>query len=304
MLTVDLADLADDEVLRSGYSWEGALRHRIDHVRAGDDEAVRRALAAAGAEAWWAGTRGRWLEQAPAAVSVARDAAGRMCGYSIAVTPEDAPPLGRRRPRARALARARARRRPRERRAVARGLGLHRRPALGRARDGRDVGDPALAAAQPALRVPADRGRRHAGSRAFSASLGGRRLDGLDARVGPLRFELHLVDWGPGGLLGAQRDVVYRELGLRPPRGVARPGAGRRARRARRAAPARRARPQPARAAGRPSRSGPRRCGAARGRDRRRVRRHATTSGRCATCSCAATSIRRRAASSPRSRCT
>jgi hypothetical protein len=51
----------------------------------------------------------------------------------------------------------------------------------------------------------------------FSQALGAKRLDQLEVSIGPVRIECHLVDYGPDGLLGAQRDLVYRELGLTPP---------------------------------------------------------------------------------------
>jgi hypothetical protein len=51
-------------------------------------------------------------------------------------------------------------------------------------------------------------------ARAFSAALGARHLPELDVEIGERRIECHLVDYGEGGLLGAQRDLVYAELGL------------------------------------------------------------------------------------------
>ena len=45
---------------------------------------------------------------------------------------------------------------------------------------------------------------------AFSAAVGARRVPELDVDG----WECHVLDYGPGGLLGAQRDLVRRELGL------------------------------------------------------------------------------------------
>jgi hypothetical protein len=39
----------------------------------------------------------------------------------------------------------------------------------------------------------------------------------LFVTVGSRTMECHVVDFGPGGLLGAQRATVYAELGLDPP---------------------------------------------------------------------------------------
>ena len=220
-LTIDLADLVADDVIRSGYSWDGALRNRIDRVRAADADGVRRQLESAGADEWWAEAE-PWFAGAPETISIARDVRDRLCGYSIAVTPAGAPPLA------------------------------HADPVLGpwlehaagagheRAVLWREVwdftGDPrsgvrAMVAMSGILRarlpnpryayLPIDAERPAA--RAFSRALGGRRVEGLDVELGRLRFQLHVVDWGPGGLLGAQRDVVYRELGMPPPQAAPAP---------------------------------------------------------------------------------
>jgi hypothetical protein len=60
------------------------------------------------------------------------------------------------------------------------------------------------------------------GALAFCEALGARHLPHLDARLGSIEIQCHLFDYGPRGILGAQRDVVYMELGLAPPE----PGAG------------------------------------------------------------------------------
>jgi hypothetical protein len=51
----------------------------------------------------------------------------------------------------------------------------------------------------------------------FARALGAAHLADLDVDIGRQRFECWVIDYGPGGLLGAQRDVVYDELGLKPP---------------------------------------------------------------------------------------
>ena len=72
---------------------------------------------------------------------------------------------------------------------------------------------------------------------AFSAAVGARHVPELDVDG----WECHVLDYGPGGLLGAQRDLVLRELGVAPPaldvdavrealRNLRRPGATRCAR--------------------------------------------------------------------------
>jgi hypothetical protein len=56
-----------------------------------------------------------------------------------------------------------------------------------------------------------------AAARAFSTALGAVHVPELDLERYGNRVECHIVDFGPGGLLRAQRDLVYRELGLPPP---------------------------------------------------------------------------------------
>jgi hypothetical protein len=53
---------------------------------------------------------------------------------------------------------------------------------------------------------------------AFARALGAEHLSELDLDFGPRRIECHRLDYGPGGLLAAQRAVVYGELGLASPR--------------------------------------------------------------------------------------
>ena len=51
----------------------------------------------------------------------------------------------------------------------------------------------------------------------FARALGAEHIAALDLELGPRRIECHRIDYGPGGLLAAQRAVVYGELGLAPP---------------------------------------------------------------------------------------
>jgi hypothetical protein len=211
-LTIDLAELAESPVVRSGYSWQGSIRHRIDNVRAGDASRVAELL---GNDAWWETTR-RFFELAPARVAIARDADEAVCGYSISVTPASAPDIAR----------------------TDVVLGPWLAHAASFAPDGNAVlwrdsedfsGDPrshvrAMVNMAGILRsglknpryayLPIDPSSR--GSRAFSAALSGRHLSELDVVIGDRVVECHLIDYGRGGLLGAQRDLVYAELGILP----------------------------------------------------------------------------------------
>jgi hypothetical protein len=52
----------------------------------------------------------------------------------------------------------------------------------------------------------------------FSRIMQAEHIGELDYSFGSRRIECHRIDYGPGGLAAAQREVVYRELGLASPR--------------------------------------------------------------------------------------
>ncbi len=85
-LLIELADLIDDPVLRWGMVGDRS-RYHVDRVRDGDVAEIDAALAA---QTWWASDR-RFFHDAPDTVVVARDRAGAIAGFSIAVTPDRAP---------------------------------------------------------------------------------------------------------------------------------------------------------------------------------------------------------------------
>lgn len=215
LLTIDLADLAESPVIRSGYSWEGSIRHRIDGVRPGDAERLAELLHASGHDAWWEATR-HFFDLAPAWVAIARDADEAACGYSISVTPASAPQLATE--------------------DVVLGPWLAHARSLapdGNAvlwRDSEDFSaDPhshvqAMVNMAGILRsglknpryayLPIDPDSKAALS--FSSALSARHVADLDVELAGRRIQCHVVDYGLGGLLGAQRALVYAELGLAP----------------------------------------------------------------------------------------
>lgn len=216
ILSIDLAHLVEDPVLRWGYSWEGSDLYRIDDLRPGDADALAAQLAERERSAWWESAR-PFVEGAPERVAVARDAADALVGYTVAVTPANAPGFADADPL----------------------LG----PWLAHAREHSPDGNAVLwhdsidLSDDPLPRVQAMLGMagilrsglanpRHAylpvnphvaGALEFSAALGARHIEELDAVVGGEPIQCHLLDYGPGGLLGMQRDVVYRECGFPPP---------------------------------------------------------------------------------------
>jgi hypothetical protein len=190
-LTIDLADLVCDDAVRAGYSWE--FEHHVS-AAAPDDVAL-----APDAE-----TRAFFAAE-PSHVLVARDAAGAPAGYAIAYTTENATALALNDHR----------------------LGPWLRHAPANAivwRDSVNLTDDPRSRVQALLNMasildcglrnpryaylPIDPGSRAA--RTFSAAVGARHVPALDVDG----VECHVLDYGPGGLLGAQRDIVHRELGV------------------------------------------------------------------------------------------
>ncbi|HEY3143622.1 MAG TPA: AAA family ATPase [Acidimicrobiales bacterium] len=220
LLTIDLAELIETPELRALYGWEGAMRNQIDSVREGDAEEVARHLAAIGSTAWWDVTR-PFFEEAPEFVAIARGDTGALCGYSITMTPASAPAVAHADPL----------------------LGPWLQHAQDLAPDGNAIlcrdavdftRDPAsriqamlnvsavLRSGLPNPRylyLPVDPHRPDV--MAFISALGAQHLEELDLVGPPGRVECHLLDCGPGGVLGLERDLIYLELGLAPP-GVSR----------------------------------------------------------------------------------
>jgi hypothetical protein len=48
------------------------------------------------------------------------------------------------------------------------------------------------------------------GALEFARAMGAKHLEDLDLEVGGRRIECHRIDYGPGGLIAAQRGVVSR----------------------------------------------------------------------------------------------
>jgi AAA ATPase domain len=217
LLSIDLAHLVESEAIRWGYSWEGSVHHRIDDLGPGDSETIERLLTEWGHGEWFHQSQ-PFFSQAPQRVAVARDPEDRLCGYQVAVTPHNAPSFAEQHSLLGPwLGHARARPgggeaiiwsasidftgNPRSR--VQAMLGM-----AGVLRSGLD--NPRFAYLPVNPHLP--------GALEFSAAMGAEHLSELDREVAGVRVECHVIDYGPGGLLGAQRDVVYAELGLAPPR--------------------------------------------------------------------------------------
>ncbi|HEX8752391.1 MAG TPA: ATP-binding protein [Solirubrobacterales bacterium] len=212
---IDLAELAHSPALRWGFSWAAAARYRVDGVREGDLAIADRALEGRRHAAVWEGTR-RIFEQAPEHVTVARDGEDRLCGVTVTLTPATAAPV--------ALADPILGPRIRHARELGRLDAVIWRDMVDLSRDPEGglfglLGMAGLLAASSAS-------PRHAylpinpalpGAREFAAASGGHHVPELDVVIGAEPVECHVIDWGPGGLVAAQREHLYRELGLAPP---------------------------------------------------------------------------------------
>jgi hypothetical protein len=213
LLTVDLAELVESPVIRAFYGWDGSVRNRVDVVRPGDAEQVALLLSGQGDPDWWELTR-PFFRNAPGCIDIARDAGDALCGYSISVTPSSAPPIADEDPL----------------------LGPWLEHAREHAPDGNAIlwqaaidftRDPslhvqAMVCMAGVLRSGLDNPRyaylpidsRHGGAHGFAEAVGARHIEELDVEAGGHLTECYLLDYGRGGLLGMQREYVYRELGL------------------------------------------------------------------------------------------
>jgi hypothetical protein len=218
-LTIDLADLVENPTIRALYSWDGAARYRIDGVRPGDAAVVAALIEGRKLPGWWAATR-PFFEHAPHTVAIARDADDQLVGYLIAVTPDNAPDFSADDPLLGPwLAHARA--------TIPDGNVILWRDAVDFTTG---PSDPARSEVQAMVNMagvlrsglanprfaylPVDPAYDQATE--FTTLLGAEHLEDLDLG-GEHPVQCHRVDYGPGGLLGLQRIVIYGELGLTPP---------------------------------------------------------------------------------------
>ena len=215
LLSVDLAHLIENPAIRWGYSWKGSVRYRIDSVRPGDAEAVRAVLAERGHGGWWPLLE-RFFDEAPARIGIARDQEDRLAGYLVSVTPRNAPPFAADDPLLGPwLAHARSR--------SPSGNAVLWHDAVDLV--GFDSGVQAMLGVAGMMQSGLTNPRlaylpirpRLAEALEFARVLGAQHLPELDLQLAGVQVECHLLDYGPGGLLGAQRDGDYAEVGLRPP---------------------------------------------------------------------------------------
>lgn len=226
-LTIDLAELIRSPTVRWGFGAEGAIGVHADALRPGELDDLPDAVLARGSDVWWAATR-KLADASPEHFVVARDAHEQLCGLGVAVTPANASPGTLADPFVGDWVRH-------AQQHVPDGNAMVWRDSLDlTAPEQGDLGSRVLAVLNTAavLRSGLANPRYfyvpinpiNAASVAFAEESGSRRVPELAVQVGDLRHDCHVIDYGPDGVLGSQRDTIYAELGL--PRVGAVGGAG------------------------------------------------------------------------------
>lgn len=218
-LLTDLAELIDEPRIRWGLA-PPPVGVRADRFRPGDRERLAELLGGAEAEGWWPGAV-RWLEEAPEHVIAIRDEAGLLVGWRVWVTPATAPAWV-------------------EEDAI---IGPWLADARVRApdgdvlllRDGKDLirergaepTSPIVSAANYASVLGSGlRGVRYMYATTdpaddqiheFLLAMGYERRPELDIDDHGRTVPSYVVDWGPGGVVRFVRDLVYWDLGMKPP---------------------------------------------------------------------------------------
>jgi hypothetical protein len=226
-LLTDLAELVDNKAIRWGFGAEGTVDYRIDDLRPDDFTAAdRRLKPRKGAADWWKHVK-PLLEEAPECCVIARDRDDEMVGICIFVTPNAAPAAAERDPvLAPWLAHAREN--------FPDGNAILWRDSLDlTAGEKGNIGSRVLAMQNTAAimrsglvnprisYLPID--PENVAAVQFALNIGARHIPELDAVIGSKPHECHLLDHGPGGIIGGQRNTVYWELGLPTPEPDERP---------------------------------------------------------------------------------
>jgi hypothetical protein len=214
-LSADLQHLVVDPEVRWGFSADIGSRYRIDKVRDGDVAYIGSLLHAVGLDEWWDMTSVFFREH-PDFVGIARDRDGGVGGYYVAVSPGNAPTsadsdvlLGPWLRHARNVLKTDSAVLVRE------AVDLTGEPGeitalLGAGGVlGTGVVNPRYVFLPISPAVPA--------AGAFSEALGAEHVNSLDVHAYGMELDCHIVDFGPSGLLGFQRDWIYRETGVVPP---------------------------------------------------------------------------------------
>ena len=219
-LVIDLAELIEEPALRWGFGADAAGRLRSDGLRPGELDAPPEHVLSRAGEPWWAATR-TLAAAAPQHFVVARDQHDELCGLAIAATPRGAAPAALADPYVGAWLRHAAEH-------VPDGNALVWRDAMDLTADDQgDLGSRVLAVINTAtiLRAGLPNPRAfyipinpiNTASMAFVERSGAEHVPELDVLVGSVVHQCHVIDHGPGGVLGAFRATIHAELGLPSP---------------------------------------------------------------------------------------
>ncbi|MBN8868388.1 MAG: AAA family ATPase [Solirubrobacterales bacterium] len=217
-LIAEMTALIEDPAVKWGV--DGSEIHRADAVRPGDLERAAELAGDRRTELWpWVE---RFFEEAPDRVVVARDEAGRMAGFAIAVTPDNCPAWADQDPWLGPwLAHAAASPGGRE--------AILWRDTFVFGRNGTSAGSSVVALLNAAATAasglvnpryfygPVDPTDESAV--ALSRSIGAEHLPGLDLTRPLGRIECHRLDHGPDGMLATVRSLIDRDAGVMRPGG-------------------------------------------------------------------------------------
>jgi len=214
-LSLELQHLVVDRVVRWGYGSDIGNRYRIDVARPGDTATIGAVFEAIGFTPWWSVSR-RFFDHHPEVTGVARNREGGVGGYFVAVAPGTAPAMADEDPllgpwldHARNVLGTNSAVLWREAVDITGEMGeiTSLLGAGGLVASG--VANPRYLYLPIAPEVPA--------ARVFVERLGGQHLSQLDVHADGFDLQCYLVDFGPNGLIGFQRDWIYRETGAVPP---------------------------------------------------------------------------------------
>jgi hypothetical protein len=217
LMAIEMSHLIENQAIKWGFGWEGSVDYRIDQVRPGDPEQILDRLPDYKLAEWWELAQ-RFFAEAPQRVAVARDRDEFVQGFMICMSPETAPAFADEDPLIGPwLLHARAE--------SERGASVLWHSAIDFTREHRGRVQAMLGLAG-VLRCGAPNPRfaylpinpRFAAAVTFARILHAEHIPELDYAFGSRTIECHRIDYGPGGLAAAQREVVYRELGLPSPR--------------------------------------------------------------------------------------
>jgi hypothetical protein len=213
--TRDLQHLVQDPAIRWGFAWDASGRYRVDSPRGGDFERI--AARSGRAALAWLRSAERYFAEVPGRVSIVRDQDDTIAGYGIAVTPANAPAFAADDP----IVGPRAEHAQQH---IHRGAAVICRQAVDLTHErsspvtaligmasviGSGLENPAAAY------LPIASG--DVAGHAFSKACGATPVPELALEHEGVWIECHVLDYGPGGVLGHQRATVYRELGLSVP---------------------------------------------------------------------------------------